>query len=76
MSTEIKVYLTNIQTEDNLCFHAIVNSKDDYDMFFDLNEAYESLMIDALNGKLALEYFDKESFDFLLRKALGHLSKK
>ena len=63
MSTEIKVYLTNIQTEDNLCFHAIVNSKDDYDMFFDLNETYEALMVDALNGNLALEYFDKENFD-------------
>lgn len=63
MSTEIKVYLTNIQTEDNLCFHAIVNSKDDYDMFVDLNETYEILMVDALKGNLALEYFDKENFD-------------
>lgn len=63
MSIEVKVYLTNIQTDDNLCFHVIVNSKDDYDMFFDLNETYESLMIEALDGKLALEYFDKESLD-------------
>lgn len=63
MSTEIKVYLTNAQTEDNLCFHAIVNSKDDYDVFVDLNEAYETLMVDALNGELAIEYMDKENFD-------------
>ncbi|GGD47580.1 hypothetical protein GCM10012288_22260 [Malaciobacter pacificus] len=70
MSIEVKVYLTNIKTEDNLCFHTIVNSKDDYDLFFDLNETYESIMIDALNGKLELEYLDignyeKQTFEML-----------
>ncbi len=63
MSIELKVYLTNVQTEDNLCFHAVVNAKDDYDMFFDLNETYESLMLEALNGKLALEYLDRDSLN-------------
>jgi len=63
MSVEIKVYLTQTQSEDNLCFHAVVNSKDDYDLFVDLNETYESLMLDTLNGKLEFEYFDKENFD-------------
>ena len=63
MSIEIKIYLTPTQSEENLCFHAVVNSKDDYDLFFDLNETYESLMVDALNGKLSLEYFDKDNFD-------------
>ncbi len=63
MSIEIKIYLTPTQSEENLCFHAVVNSKDDYDLFFDLSETYESLMVDALNGKLSLEYFDKDNFD-------------
>jgi hypothetical protein len=63
MSTEVKVYLTDEQTEDNLCFHAIINAKNDYDLFFDLNETYEPLMIEALNGKLSLEYHDKDNYD-------------
>lgn len=63
MSTEIKVYLTDEQTEDNLCFHTIVNAKNDYDLFFDLNETYEPLMIEALNGELSLEYHNKDSYD-------------
>jgi len=63
MSTEIKVYLTNEQVENNLCFHAIVNAKNDYDLFFDLNATYEPLMIEALNGELSLEYHNKDSYD-------------
>ena len=63
MSTEIKVYLTNEQIDDNLCFHAIVHSKNDYDLFFDLNETYEPLMVEALNGDFSLEYQNKGSYD-------------
>jgi len=63
MSTEIKVYLTNEQIDDNLCFHAIIHSKNDYDLFFDLNDTYEPLMIEALNGELSLEYHNGENYD-------------
>ncbi len=63
MSTEIKVYLTDEQTEDNLCFHAIVNAKNDYDLFFDLNETYEPLMIESLNGELTFEYHNRDNYD-------------
>lgn len=63
MSTEIKVYLSNEQVEANLCFHAIVNAKNDYDLFFDLNNTYEPLMVEALNGDLSLEYHTKDSYD-------------
>jgi hypothetical protein len=63
MSVEIKVYLTNVQTEDNLCFHAIVNAKNDFDVFFDLNETYEPLMINALEGNLEFEFFENNNFE-------------
>lgn len=63
MSVEIKVYLTNIQTEENLCFHAIVNAKNDFDVFFDLNETYELLMINALEGSLEFEFFENNNFE-------------
>lgn len=61
MSLEIKVFLCNPQNDDNLCFHAAINSKIDYDIFADLNHAYEPLMIEALNGNLQQDIIDKET---------------
>ncbi|GEM_PF-3464246 len=61
MSLEIKVFLCNPQTDDNLCFHAAINSETDYDIFIDLNHAYEPLMIEALKGNLQQELMDKET---------------
>jgi hypothetical protein len=63
MSIEVKVYLTPEQNDDNLCFHAVVNKKDDYDVLVDLNKAYESLMVDALNGSLEVEYFEQDDYN-------------
>jgi len=63
MSLEIRVYLFAEQVEDNLCFHAVVNNKEDYDVLVDLNETYEDLMIDALKGEFSLEYVENDTFD-------------
>jgi len=63
MSIEVKVYLTPEQNEENLCFHAVVNNKDDYDVFVDLNKTYEILMVDALNGTFELEYFEHDNYN-------------
>jgi hypothetical protein len=63
MSVEIKVFLDKNQAEDSLCFHAVVYSSTDYDVLFDLNETYEDIMVEALNGELKLEYIDNDSYD-------------
>jgi hypothetical protein len=63
MSIEVKVYLTLEQNDENLCFHAVVNKKNDYDVFVDLNKTYEGLMVDALNGTLELEYLEHGNYD-------------
>lgn len=63
MSIEIKIYLTPEQNYGNLCFHAVVNSQDDYDIFFDLNETYEVLMIEALQGEFSINHIDKDSLN-------------
>lgn len=59
MSLEIKVFLCEPQSDDNLCFHAAINSQNDYDIFADLNHAYEPLMIEALNGTLQQNIMNK-----------------
>lgn len=63
MSIEIKVYLNTDETDANLCFHAVINSRDDYDLFVDLNETYEVLMLDALKGNLQFNYIDSQTYD-------------
>lgn len=63
MSIEIKVYLTPVQIEENLCFHSRVNSKEDYDILFDLNETYEPLFVEALNGTLNINCMNTSTFD-------------
>lgn len=64
MSIEIKVYLSDEQNDDDLCFHCVVNSKDDYDLFFDLNDTYEGIMLEFLNGSFELDYLNNnETYD-------------
>lgn len=60
MSLEIKIFLCDPQNDDNLCFHAAINSQNDYDIFADLNHAYEPLMIEALNGTLQQDIMNKD----------------
>jgi hypothetical protein len=63
MSTEIKVYLDDTQENGSLCFHATVYGKEDYDVYFDLNNTYEILLLDALKGQLSINYIDNLTFE-------------
>ena len=61
MSLEIKVFLSANTNADNLCFHAVVYEKNSYDIFYDLNNTYEFLMKEALNGTFSFKFRNKES---------------
>lgn len=63
MNIELKVYLNEEKIEENLCFHAVVYSESDYDIFFDLNDTYKTLLIDALNGSLEFTYFENQTYE-------------
>lgn len=62
MAIELKIYLSS-QGEYDLCFHATFNSKNDYEVYYELNNTYRELMVNALEGKLCSEYIIKDDFD-------------
>jgi hypothetical protein len=51
---ELKLFLDNV----NLCFHAIIKNKNDFEVIYDLNDAYTPLLIEALNGTFHLDYLE------------------
>ena len=61
MSLEIKVFLSTDTNVNNLCFHAVIYEKNNYDIFYDLNNTYELLMQEALNGTFSFKFRNKES---------------